>query len=78
MGILVEEVKPGLQRILEEGFVDTGRRFSYLYMLERGNDAILYDPKKDKVDFLNDMVVRNNGSPVVVMFKSKVRKEYEK
>ncbi len=50
MGILVEEVKPGLQRILEEGFVDTGRRFSYLYMLERGNDAILYDPKKDKVD----------------------------
>jgi len=25
--------------------------------------------KKDKIDFLNDMVIRNNGNPVVVKFK---------
>ena len=33
---------------------------------------------QQKVDFLNDMVKRNEGNPVVVMVKREVRNEWDK
>ena len=40
-------MKPTLQKIVQEGFRDTGRRFADLEIYAHDEDRILYDPIRD-------------------------------
>lgn len=66
-----------LNEISDKQFVDWANTKFYLEIKDDPTAKGTAWSKQQKVDFLNEMMARNNGKPVVVMIKREARKDFE-
>jgi len=66
-----------LNELSDKQFLDWAKTRFYIDIKDDPTAKGTSWSKQDKVDFLNDMMARNNGKPVVTMLKREKRDEFK-